>query len=404
MSLEKTWRWFGFKDSVTLSDLKQMGIEGVVTALHHIPNGEVWPVDEIMKVKTAIEEHGMRWSVVESLPVSEGIKTQSADRPRLIRNYQQSLRNLGTCGIDTVCYNFMPVLDWVRTDLNYKLPSGGEVMYFDFATFVAFDAFILKRPGAETDYPADIVEKARAARAAMTDEEAEALAYKIIITTQGFIDGVVDGSIVDYKGAFLKFIDTYKHIDRDKLRQHLADFLHDVVPVAHENGINLCIHPDDPPFPVLGLPRIVSTKEDFEWIIEQVDSISNGVTFCTGSLSVRSNDYLLDIIHSVGHRIHFLHLRNNVLLPDGCFHEYGHIHGCVDMYAVMKALLMEQKRRIAEGRTDVRMPVRPDHGIKLLDDWNRSANPGYPLIGRLKGLAELAGLEMGIERALSEAN
>jgi mannonate dehydratase len=402
MSLEKTWRWFGVKDSVTLSDLKQMGIEGVVTALHHIPNGEVWPIDEIMTVKNAIEAYGMRWSVVESLPVSEGIKTQSPDRPRLIRNYQQSLRNLGACGIDTVCYNFMPVLDWVRTDLNYKLPSGGEVMYFDFATFVAFDAFILKRPSAENDYPAYIVAKAREARAAMTDEEAEALAYKIIITTQGFIDGVIDGSIVDYKGAFLTFIDTYKHIDRDRLRQHLSDFLHDVVPVANESGVNLCIHPDDPPFPVLGLPRIVSTLDDLQWIVKQYDSVSNGITFCTGSLSVRSNDYLLDIIKAVGHRIHFLHLRNNVLLPDGCFHEYGHIHGCVDMYAVMKALLEEQQRRIKEGRRDVRMPVRPDHGIKLLDDWNRSANPGYPLIGRMKGLAELSGLEMGIERAMAD--
>lgn len=400
MALEKTWRWFGVKDSVTLSDLKQMGIEGVVTALHHIPNGEVWPVEEIMKVKTAIEAHGMRWSVVESLPVSEGIKIKSADRPRLINNYKESLRNLGKCGIDTVCYNFMPVLDWVRTDLHFKLPSGGEVMYFDFATFVAFDAFILNRPGAENDYPADIVELARQKRARMTDDEAEQLAYNIIITTQGFIDGVVDGSTPDYKGAFLRYIDTYKGIDRHVLRQHLSDFLHDVVPVAYESGINLCIHPDDPPFPVLGLPRIVSTKDDLEWIVTQYDSVSNGITFCTGSLSVRSNDYLLDIIKSVGHRIHFLHLRNNVLLPDGCFHEYGHIHGCVDMYAVMKALLEEQRRRIREGRKDVRMPVRPDHGIKLLDDWNRSANPGYPLIGRLKGLAELAGLEMGIERAL----
>lgn len=402
MALEKTWRWFGINDKVTLSDLRQMGIEGVVTALHHIPNGEVWPVDEIMKVKNAIEAHGMRWSVVESLPVSEGIKTQSPDRQRLIHNYRQSLRNLGQCGIDTVCYNFMPVLDWVRTDLNYLLPSGGEVMYFDFATFVAFDAFILNRPGAENDYPSDIVAKARQVRALMTDDEAEALAYKIIITTQGFIDGVVDGSVADYKAAFLRFIDIYRHIDRDRLRQNLSDFLHDVVPVAEECGVNLCIHPDDPPFPVLGLPRIVSTQDDLEWIVAQVDSVANGITFCTGSLSVRSNDHLLDIIRSVGHRIHFLHLRNNVLLPDGCFHEFGHIHGCVDMYAVMKALLEEQQRRIKEGRRDTRMPVRPDHGIKMLDDWNRTANPGYPLIGRMKGLAELAGLEMGIERSMQE--
>ncbi|MCA1744735.1 MAG: mannonate dehydratase, partial [Bacteroidales bacterium] len=215
MAFEKTWRWFGEKDAVKLSDLKQMGIEGVVTALHHIPNGEVWPVEEIMKVKMHIEAHGMRWSVVESLPVSEGIKTQSADRPRLIANYQQSLRNLGRCGIDTVVYNFMPVLDWVRTDLHYTLPSGGEVMYFDFPTFVAFDAFILNRPGAVKDYPPEIVEKARERHLTMTEEEAEKLAYNIIVVTQGFIDGVVDGSTPDYKKVFLSFIDTYKNIDRD---------------------------------------------------------------------------------------------------------------------------------------------------------------------------------------------
>lgn len=400
MAFEKTWRWFGDKDPVTLSDLKQMGIEGVVTALHHIPNGEIWPVDEIMKLKNKIEAHGMRWSVVESLPVSEGIKIRSADCPRLIANYQESLRNLGKCGIDIVVYNFMPVLDWVRTELNYKLDSGGEVMYFDFPTFVAFDAFILKRPGAEGDYPEEIVEKARERYKTMSEEEAETLAHNIIVVTQGFIDGVVDGSTPDYKKAFLSFIDTYKGIDRNKLREHLSLFLKDVVPVAEESGINLAIHPDDPPFPVLGLPRIVSTKEDFEWIVEQYDSISNGINFCTGSLSVRSSDKLVDIIKSVGHRIHFLHLRNNVLLPDGCFHEYGHIHGVVDMYEVVKALLIEQKRRIREGRKDSRMPVRPDHGIKMLDDYNRDSNPGYPLIGRLKGLSELAGLEMGIERTL----
>lgn len=402
MAFEKTWRWFGQKDTLSLAELRQMGIEGVVTALHHIPNGEVWPVEEIMKVKRDIEAHGMRWSVVESLPVSEGIKTQSSDYPRLIKNYQQSLRNLGQCGIDTVVYNFMPVLDWVRTDLHYLLPSGGEVMYFDFPTFVAFDAYILKRPGAEKDYPAEIVEKAKERMQSMTEEEAEKLAYNIIVVTQGFIDGVVDGSTPDYKKVFLSFIDTYREIGRDKLRQHLSDFIQAVVPVAEEAGINMAIHPDDPPFPVLGLPRIVSTKEDLEWIAAQHPSNANGINFCTGSLSIRSSEQLTAMVQSVGHRIHFLHLRNNVLLPDGCFHEYGHIHGVVDMYAVMKALLQEQRRRKQAGRKDHRMPVRPDHGIKLLDDFKRQANPGYPLVGRLKGLAELAGMEMAIERQLDE--
>ncbi|WP_163709242.1 mannonate dehydratase [Mangrovibacterium lignilyticum] len=400
MGLEKTWRWFGEKDSVSLADLKQMGIEGVVTALHHIPNGELWPVEEILKVKSQIEAHGMRWSVVESLPVSEGIKTHNEDYPRLIENYRESIRSLGKCGIDRVCYNFMPVIDWVRTDLHYKLDDGGEVMFFDFPTFVAFDAFILKRPGAEQDYPAGIVEKARRLMVEMSDEEKEKLAYNTIVVTQGFIDGVVDGSAPDYKKLFLDFINTYREIDADRLREHLRLFLQDVIPVAEEYGVKLCIHPDDPPFPVLGLPRIVSTQADLEWICNQYDSVSNGVTFCTGSLSVNRNNDLPAIVKSIGDRIHFTHLRNNIFLPDGCFHESGHIYGDVDLFPIMKALLEEQKRRSAEGREDVRIPVRPDHGIKMLDDYGKSANPGYPLIGRLKGLAELSGLEMGIERMM----
>ena len=401
MGLEKTWRWFGAKDQVTLADLRQMGVEGVVTALHHIPNGEVWPIDEIMRVKTQIEDHGMRWSVVESLPVSEGIKTHNADYGHLVANYQESLRNLGKCGIDRVCYNFMPVLDWVRTNLHYKLKGGGEVMFFDFPVFVAFDVFILKRPGAEQDYPANIVDKARELAQNMYQDEKEQLAYNIIVVTQGFIDGVVDGSAPDYKKLFLDFIDTYKDIDADRLRMHLSLFLNDVVPVAEEYGVKLCIHADDPPFPILGLPRIVSTQSDLEWICNQVDSMSNGITFCTGSLSVNRKNDLPGIVKKLGHRIHFAHLRNNIFLPNGCFHESGHIYGDVDMFPIMKALLEEQQRREKEGRSDVRIPVRPDHGTKMLDDYDKQSNPGYPLIGRLKGLAELSGLEMGIERMMT---
>lgn len=404
MAFEKTWRWFGSDDAVKLSDLTQMGIEGVVTALHHIPNGEIWPVEEIMKVKTAIENYGMRWSVVESLPVSEGIKTKSPDSERLLCNYKESLRNLGKCGIDTVVYNFMPVLDWVRTDLHFKLPSGGEVMYFDFPTFVAFDAFILGRPGAENDYPPEIVTKARKKYRAMTREEADTLSRNIIVVSQGFIDGVVDDTAADYKKVFLEHIENYRDIDRNKLRMHLAGFLNAVVPVAEKHGINLCIHPDDPPFPVLGLPRIASTGADIEWIINQHGSLSNGIAFCTGSLSVMNNDHLEDIIRSAGHRIHFLHLRNNILLADGCFYESGHIHGDVNMYRVMKLLLEEQQSRIREGRRDTRMPLRADHGVKMLYDFNYGSNPGYPLIGRMRGMAELSGLEMGIEHSMSGEN
>lgn len=402
MILEKTWRWFGEKDTVKLTDLRQMGVEGVVTALHHIPNGEVWTVEEIMKVKNQIEKHGMRWSVVESLPVSEGIKTHNTDYDRLIENYRQSLVNLGQCGIDRVCYNFMPVLDWARTNLQYRLPEGGEVMYFDFVSFVAFDAFILNRPGAEKDYPQDIVEKAARLADNMTSEEKERLAYNIIIVTQGFIDGVIDGSAKDYKKLFLGFINTYQDIDAEKLRQHLIIFLNDVIPAAEKYDVKLCIHPDDPPFPILGMPRIVSTQEDLEWICEQVDSVSNGITFCTGSLSVNRKNNLKEMAAKLAPRIHFAHLRNNRFLPDGSFHESGHLNGDVDIISVAEILLKEQYRRKEEGRADFRIPFRPDHGIKMLKDYSMEANPGYPLTGRMKGLAEVEGLLTGIDYMLTK--
>jgi len=396
MALEKTWRWFGEKDPISLDMLVQMGVEGVITALHHIPNGEVWSVEEIMKVKSQIESRGMRWSVVESLPVSEGIKICNADRARLISNYQQSVRNLGSCGIDTICYNFMPVLDWARTDLHYKLANGGESMYFDFPTFVAFDAYILKRPGAEKDYPVEIIEKAKEVYSSMSKEEAEELAYNIIVVTQGFIDGVIDGSVPDPKALFLEFIDRYKGYDKNKMRENLKAFLDDVIPVAEDAGVRLAIHPDDPPFPVLGLPRIIGQLDDYEWLFKANPSPNNGITFCAGSLSARKENNLVEIIEKCGDKIHFVHLRNTQLLPDGSFFESGHLAGSQDMVKIMTALLKEQKNRISSGRTDTRLPVRPDHGIKILDDYQNQYNPGYPLIGRLKGLAELDGLMAGI--------
>ncbi|GET31395.1 mannonate dehydratase [Prolixibacter bellariivorans] len=402
MALEKTWRWFGEKDPIRLEQLAQIGVEGVITALHHIPNGEVWPKEEILKVKNAIEAHGMHWSVVESLPVSEGIKIQSEDRPRLIANYQQSVRNLGECGIDTICYNFMPVLDWARTDLHYQLPNGAESMHFDFPTFVAFDVLILKRPGAEADYPRELVEKARTVFNNMTEEEAEELAYNIIVVTQGFIDGVIDGSVPDPKALFLEFIDRYKDIDKAKLRENLKAFLDDVIPVAEEAGVRLAIHPDDPPFPVLGLPRIIGQLEDYEWLFEANQSPNNGITFCAGSLSARRENNLAEIIEKTRERIHFVHLRNTQMLEDGSFYESGHLTGTQDMVPLVTALLQEQKRRIEAGRADFKMPVRPDHGLKLLDDFNHPYNPGYPLIGRLKGLAELDGIMTAIDYALSQ--
>jgi mannonate dehydratase len=401
MSLEKTWRWFGPEDVVNLSDLKQIGIEGIVTALHHIRNGETWPVDEIMKVKNIIESHGMRWSVVESLPVSEGIKCQSDDLPRLIENYKQSIRNLGQCGIDTVCYNFMPVLDWIRTDLHYLLPSGGEVMFFDFPVFIAFDVFILQRPGAEQDYSPGLVKKAKRIAENFSPAEAEELAYNIIVVTQGFIRGATDVSGTDYRKNFLDHVAAYRKIDSDGLRKNLSDFLKEMVPVAEENGVRLCIHPDDPPFPVLGLPRIASTLDDLQWICDQNVSISNGITFCTGSLSVRPGNDVEEMARKLAPRIQFAHLRNCMLTDEGSFFESGHLQGRVNMYPVMKALLEEQKHRIDSGRPDFRMPFRPDHGVKLIDDFGKISNPGYPVMGRLKGLAELTGLEFAIEQQLT---
>jgi len=396
MKLEKTWRWFGANDPITLDMLAQMGVEGVITALHHIPNGEVWDKEEILKVKRAIEAKGMRWSVVESLPVSEGIKICTSDRPRLIANYQQSVKNLGECGIDTICYNFMPVLDWARTNLHYQLPNGGESMYFDFPTFIAFDVYILKRPNAENDYPAELLKKAKEIFKNMSEKEAEKLAYNIIVVTQGFIDGVIDGSIKNYKGLFLEFIDRYKGYDKNRMRENLKAFLDDIIPVAEKAGVRFAIHPDDPPFPVLGLPRIIGQLEDFEWLFETNPSPNNGVTFCAGSLSARKENNLLEIIEKTATRIHFVHLRNTQMLSDCSFYESGHLNGTQNMTALVTALLKEQKRRIESGRKDARIPVRPDHGIRILDDFNHKYNPGYPLIGRLKGLAELDGLMTGI--------
>lgn len=402
MAFEKTWRWFGPGDTVRLRDLKQMGIEGVVTALHHIPNGEVWPLEEILRVRDEIESYGMRWSVVESLPAHEQVKTGGPDRDRMIDNYRESLHNLGKAGIDTVVYNFMPVLDWIRTSLHYATPNGGESMLFHFPTLVAFDVFILKRPGAVTDYTPEMIKKADAIFWGMTPEQRETLARNIIVVTQGFIDGVIKGSSQDYKQLFLEHLDRYAGIDADQLRQNLAYFLNGVLPAAEDAGIRLAIHPDDPPYPVLGLPRIVGSVEDIRKIMEISTSPSHGFTFCAGSLSARRDNDLVAMASEFAPRIQFLHLRNTQWIDDDTFYESGHLDGSVDMPELMRTLLEEQHRRIKEGRPDIRMPLRPDHGIRILGDFHLSTNPGYPLIGRLKGLAELKGLEAGLEYSLKE--
>ncbi|MCX6239104.1 MAG: mannonate dehydratase [Bacteroidia bacterium] len=394
--LLKTWRWFGANDPVSLKDIRQVGATGIVTALHHIPNGEVWEVSEILKVKNQIENHGLTWEVVESLPVSEGIKQATSDRDRLISNYCTSLRNLAACGIKTVVYNFMPVLDWARTDLEYRLPDGSETMYFDFPTFIAFDLFILKRTDGEKDYPSHLVLLAKEIASQMSSEESEKLAYNIIIKTQGFIDGSIDGNTFNPKQAFLSLIDKYKYIDETQLRENLHYFLSGIIPVADECGVRMCIHPDDPPFPLLGLPRIVKTAEDLRWIIEVVPSPANGITFCTGSLGVRADNLLPEMIHEFGSHIHFLHLRNLTRSANGSFNEAGHLDGELNMTKIMKAVITEQLRRRKEGRGDWQIPVRPDHGLKILSDFSRNDNPGYPLLGRMKGLAQLEGLAKGI--------
>ncbi len=399
MALEKTWRWFGPSDPIKLADLKQIGVEGVVTSLHHIKNGEVWSKDGILKLKGEIESYGMRWSVVESLPVHEDIKIGLSIRDELIDKYMISLRNLGECGIDTVCYNFMPVLDWARTDLHFTEENGAESMLFDYPTFAAFDVFLLERPNAEKDYSKEVLKKAQELVQTLSKEEQERLLYNIIVVTQGFINSGV-GDAPNYKELFLAQLKRYEHIGRDELRENLSYFLQCVVPVAEDAGVNLCIHPDDPPFPLLGLPRIASTIEDFEWIMNQHTSLTNGITYCTGSLSARRDNDLVKFVEKLGDRIHFVHLRNTMHLDGLSFYESGHLEGSVDMYSVLKALLEEQHRRIKCGRKDIRMPFRPDHGLKILDDFNRQANPGYPLIGRLKGFSEIKGLEMGIERNL----
>lgn len=394
MKLIKSWRWFGNHDEVKLSWLPQMGIEEVVTALHHIPNGEVWSKEEILKRKQQIEAEGLRWSIVESLPVTEEIKTASSLRDQHIENYKTSLQNLAQCGIKTVVYNFMPVIDWIRTDLKYKLASGGESMFFDYTAFAAFDLFILKRPGALQDYPDEIRAKAGLYFNNLGKDEAEQLGYNIIVVTQGFVDGVIDASTENYRQAFLDHLDRYKHIGRNELRENLSYFLKEVVPVAEAIGINLAIHPDDPPFPVLGLPRIFSTAEDMDWLQKTVPSLHNGIAFCSGSFSAGKDNDLVEMFRRYGERIHFVHLRNTFILDDGkSFYESGHIEGRVNMIQLLGTIRHEMKMRKAAGRIDYNIPFRPDHGIKIADDLGLNANPGYPLLGRFKGLNEVAGME-----------
>src|SRR5918997_2142359 len=386
--MEQSWRWFGPEDVIQLSHVRQTGATGIVTALHHIPYGVVWSVDEIERRKALIAADrppGWRGSVVESLPIHENIKIGEGDLTPLFDNYRQSMRNLAQCGVTTICYNFMPVVDWTRTEIAYPLPGGGTALRFNAHEFAAFDCFMLQRPGAEAEHPPELVARGRE----WYDRSWESDRRKLLANIMAGLPGAYDR--YDVPGLRV-MLDRYRNVDAARLRENLARFLREVIPVAEEVGIRMCIHPDDPPRPLMGLPRIVSNAEDLEFILGVVDSPANGVTLCSGSLGANPANNVPGIARRVASRIWFAHLRNVAKDPDGSFMEADHLGGDTDMVALVTVLLEEQKRRRDAGDERWRIPMRPDHGHELLDDVGKPTHPGYPAIGRLKGLAELRGV------------
>ncbi|WP_372753047.1 mannonate dehydratase [Labilibaculum sp.] len=389
MSLEQTWRWYGPNDPISLQEIKQTGATGIVSALHHIPNGETWTKEEIQKRISEIEAVGLRWSVVESVPVHEDIKKKTGDYKKYIENYKLSIQNLGACGIETICYNFMPVLDWSRTDLAFESGDGSNALRFDMDIFAAFDVFILKRENAQTDYSDDILKRAEAKFKSMSAEEIEKITRNVIAGLPGAEESYTLES-------FQKVLDGYKEIDAAKLKKHLFEFLSEIIPVAEQSGVRMAIHPDDPPRALLGLPRVVSTIQDALELTKIVDSVSNGITLCTGSFGAGHFNNLPEMTKILAPRINFVHLRNVSRDAEGNFFENYLFDGDIDIPAVMEALLIEEKERKEAGRKDWKIPMRPDHGNKMLDDLPKTTNPGYSLYGRMKGLAELRGLEQGL--------
>ena len=394
MKMTQTWRWYGPNDPVSLMDIKQAGATGIVNALHHIPNGDIWSVEEIQKRKYEIEASGLSWDVVESLPVHEKIKTRSANFQQIIENYKVSMQNLASCGVYVICYNFMPILDWTRTRLDKLMEDGSLALEFNALELRVFDLQILQREGAENYYTFAEIEEAKNLFQKISSSDIQRISDNVLKGLPGSEEGY---SMKEFKAM----LDTYKVIDGDLLRSHLVQFLEEIIPLAESLGIRMCIHPDDPPFSLLGLPRVVSTKDDYQYIFDQVPSLSNGITFCTGSLGVRADNDLSAIFDAFADRVHFLHLRSTKRDAQGNFFEADHLIGDVDMFEIITRVIKEQRRRVIEKREDASIPMRPDHGHQMLDDLVKpKINPGYSAIGRLRGLAELRGLEWGINKMI----
>jgi mannonate dehydratase len=392
-NLEQTFRWFGPSDPVSLAAIRQTGATGVVTALHHIPSGVVWSAEEIEKRQRVIASSGLKWSVVESVNIHESIKTAAADRDQYIANYISTLKNLAAAGIKTVCYNFMPVLDWTRTNLDYRLPNNASALRYHAPAVAAFDLYILEREDAYKEFTPEQQQAAKQYLDSLSEDEKALL----VNTIMAGLPGTDELFTVE---EFREFLQKYAETDVKALKANLSYFLNGIIPDAEKLGVKMCIHPDDPPFPILGLPRVVANEQDLRDLVNFCPSPSNGLTFCTGSLGARGDNDLPGMINRLGEHIHFLHLRNVQREPDGSFYEADHLGGSTDMYEVMKAIVLEQKKRVDAGRDDIAIPMRPDHGHKILDDFNYNTYPGYSVIGRMKGLAELSGLELGIKRTL----